>query len=147
MFSQNRRVVIFCIFEHLYIQIQGAVIAKKYGVFPKRMPSSFGSGFPIGAKAALLAHDFALQSVVCYTFADGAGVKICCSLFLSNIFSQTAKLQRDGRMPPGCWRTVRPVVICGVGKWCICSEDYPLSNRSCSIIISSIIFRCSIHHP
>ena len=26
-----------------------------------------GSGFPIGARASLLAHDFAWQSVVCYT--------------------------------------------------------------------------------
>ena len=32
---------------------------------------SFDAGFPIGARAALLAHDFALQSLVCYTFASG----------------------------------------------------------------------------
>ena len=31
----------------------------------------FAAGFPIGARAALLAHDFALQSLVCYTFASG----------------------------------------------------------------------------
>ena len=31
----------------------------------------FDAGFPIGARAALLAHDFALQSLVCYTFASG----------------------------------------------------------------------------
>ena len=31
----------------------------------------FDAGFPIGARAALLAHDFASQSLVCYTFASG----------------------------------------------------------------------------
>ena len=31
----------------------------------------FAVGFPIGARASLLAHDFALQSLVCYTFASG----------------------------------------------------------------------------
>ena len=31
----------------------------------------FAAGFPIGARAALLAHDFASQSLVCYTFASG----------------------------------------------------------------------------
>ncbi len=31
----------------------------------------FAAGFPIGAQASLLAHDFALQSLVCYTFASG----------------------------------------------------------------------------
>lgn len=31
---------------------------------------SLGSGFPIGARGALLAHDFAQQSLVCYTFGD-----------------------------------------------------------------------------
>ena len=31
----------------------------------------FAAGFPIGARAALLAHDFAPQSLVCYTFASG----------------------------------------------------------------------------
>ena len=30
----------------------------------------FGAGFPIGASSILLAHDFALQSLVCYTFCD-----------------------------------------------------------------------------
>ena len=30
----------------------------------------FGSGFPIGASSTLLAHDFARQSLVCYTFCD-----------------------------------------------------------------------------
>lgn len=30
----------------------------------------FGSGFPIGARSTLLAHDFAWQSLVCYTFCD-----------------------------------------------------------------------------
>ena len=52
-------------------------------------------GNPKGTFGTLLC----LQSVVCYTFADGADVKICCSPFMSNIFSQTAKLQRDGRLP------------------------------------------------
>ena len=71
-----------------------------------------------GIQRERLAHFFALQSVVCYTFADGAGVKIYCSPFLSNIFSQTAKLQRDGRLSYD-WQTVRPAVICGVGKRCM----------------------------
>ena len=31
---------------------------------------SLGSGFPIGARVSLLAHDFALQSLVCYTFIE-----------------------------------------------------------------------------
>ena len=31
----------------------------------------FDAGFPIGARASLLAHDFASQSLVCYTFASG----------------------------------------------------------------------------
>ena len=31
---------------------------------------SLGSGFPIGARASLLAHDFLLESLVCYTFCD-----------------------------------------------------------------------------
>ena len=31
----------------------------------------FDAGFPIGARAALLAHDFAPQSLVCYTFVSG----------------------------------------------------------------------------
>ena len=31
----------------------------------------FAAGFPIGARASLLAHDFASQSLVCYTFASG----------------------------------------------------------------------------
>ena len=52
-------------------------------------------GNPKGTFGTLLC----LQSVVCYTFADGAGVRIFRSPFLSNIFSQTAKLQRDGRLP------------------------------------------------
>lgn len=30
----------------------------------------FGSGFPIRARSTLLAHDFARQSLVCYTFCD-----------------------------------------------------------------------------
>lgn len=34
-------------------------------------PRPFAAGFPIGARAALLAHDFASQSLVCYTFASG----------------------------------------------------------------------------
>ena len=71
-------------------------------------------GNPKGTFGTLLC----LQSVVCYTFADGAGVKICCSPYLSNIFSQTAKLQRGGRLPYD-WQTVRPAVICEVGKRCI----------------------------
>ena len=33
-------------------------------------PRPFAAGFPIGARAALLAHDFASQSLVCYTFAS-----------------------------------------------------------------------------
>ena len=42
----------------------------------------FAAGFPIGARAALLAHDFALQSLVCYTFASiwrgkGVGGVLC----------------------------------------------------------------------
>lgn len=44
-------------------------------------------------------HTLCVQSIVCYTFADGAGVKICYSPFLSDIFSQTAKLQKGGRLP------------------------------------------------
>ena len=71
-------------------------------------------GNPKGTFGTLLC----LQSVVCYTFADGAGVKICCSPYLSNIFLQAAKLQRNGRLPRG-GQTVRPAVICGVGKRCI----------------------------
>ena len=31
----------------------------------------FAAGFPIGARAALLAHDFPQESLVCYTFASG----------------------------------------------------------------------------
>lgn len=42
----------------------------------------FAAGFPIGAQAALLAHDFALQSLMCYTFASvwrgkGVGGALC----------------------------------------------------------------------
>ncbi len=33
-----------------------------------------GSGFPIGASGALLAHDF-LESLVCYTFGGASGEK------------------------------------------------------------------------
>ena len=71
-------------------------------------------GNPKGTFGTLLC----LQSVVCYTFADGAGVKICCSPYLSNMFSQAAELQRGGRLPCG-WQMVRPAVICRVGKRCI----------------------------
>ncbi len=38
---------------------------KIYGV--SRGVKHLGSGFPIGERASLLAHDFAWQSVVCYT--------------------------------------------------------------------------------
>lgn len=43
-----------CIFEHLYVQVQGIVTAKKYWVLPKRASLSLVRGNPKGAKAALL---------------------------------------------------------------------------------------------
>ena len=42
--------------------------ARKMRDFKGNIP--FGAGFPIGASSILLAHDFALQSLVCYTFCD-----------------------------------------------------------------------------
>ena len=35
----------------------------------------FDAGFPIGARASLLAHDFALQSRVCYTLVPADAEK------------------------------------------------------------------------
>ena len=32
--------------------------------------AAFGSGFPIGARSTLLAHDFPSESLVCYTFCS-----------------------------------------------------------------------------
>ena len=43
---------------------------------------SFAAGFPIGARASLLTHDFPYESLVCYTFASvwrgkGVGGVLC----------------------------------------------------------------------
>ena len=62
----------FCIF-FTWAKIEFFAIwvppCEENGKCPERS-SLFGSGFPIGVSSTLLAHDFALQSLVCYTFCD-----------------------------------------------------------------------------
>ena len=56
-------------FQTAFLQFRYPSAKKIWGVQRGAIP--FDAGFPIGARAALLAHDFALQSLVCYTFASG----------------------------------------------------------------------------
>jgi hypothetical protein len=56
------------VFQAAFLQFAYAP-AKKMRDCKGNIP--FAAGFPIGARASLLAHDFPQESLVCYTFASG----------------------------------------------------------------------------
>ena len=98
----------------------------------KGMADPFDSGFPIGGENALLAHDFAVQSLVCYTFCDR------CRWKRGGLAEHSIS---SGGRTGGFWRTTAlKNRICPSGKirlfgcrWCSEAEGIgkKSSERSC----------------
>ena len=114
---------------------------------------SLGSGFPIGASSTLLAHDFPLESLVCYTFVPSAVKRMSVAILDIRLFigaEQADKFREEQKKfvfsdCSGKEQTVyinprrsgRKTFASTTQKLRVCSQNKTLSNSSLRDIITT----------
>lgn len=83
MIKQNSKFALCNIYYAIITRLDAFVVIRKKNIYLCRDADIYS--FLRDSKGNIW-HTLCVQSVECYTFADGAGVKMYCSPYLSNTF-------------------------------------------------------------